>query len=246
MAHINQANRKLFLLLFLLGLAALGTAIPVSTVDGNTPSANVQVEGARGCWVARGFGNSADSPRLLGSSGNPEIDNAHQREGLALVQTFRVSPRGFFFDDRGAPNAYATNKVVNSMGPDGTVVFGLTLINSELKRDGGYGLAVPAIMAHEFAHLLQFKRNSKLPTKQMELQADYLAGWYLGQRSRFIYTDVRPAFQAFFQMGDYEFNNPDHHGTPQQRLAAIQAGFQASDLSLEQAYQRSSELVKSQ
>jgi len=235
--------RKLLLLLLLL-LSTVLVASPSGTTVAVAPRGNANPQRAEGCWVSAGFGNSADSPTLLSSSGNPEIDNAHQREGLALIGKFGVTPRGFFFDDRGAPNAYATNKVANSLGPDGTVVFGLTLIDSELRRDNGYGLAVPAIMAHEFAHIVQYKRGSTLSTKQKELQADYLAGWYLG--NRWIYTDVRAAFEAFFQMGDYQFNNPNHHGTPQQRLAAIQAGFQATRLSFDQAYQQSSAFVKSQ
>jgi hypothetical protein len=229
---------KLILFLSLILFVGVGSTLRTTVAISRPGSANTQ--SSEGCWLSA---SSAGNIELLSLSGNAELDNAHQREGLALIGKFGVTPRGFFFDDHGAPNAYATSKVTNSLGPDGTVVFGLTLLDSELKRDGGYGLAVPAIMAHEFAHIVQFKRKSTLSTKEQELQADYLAGWYLG--NRWIYTDVRAAFEAFFQMGDYQFNSPNHHGTPKQRLAAIQAGFQNTRSAFNEAYQKSSDFVKS-
>lgn len=241
MTYKTGVNRISLLLIILLG--GLLFATPSDGKFGSDNSHRLNLQESQGCWLAAGIGSPNEGPNLLSSSNNRELDAAHQREGLALIGKFGVTPRGYFFDDGGAPNAYATNKVVNPLGPDGTVVFGLQLVNSELRRDGGYGLAVPAIMAHEFAHIVQFKRASTLSTKQKELQADYLAGWYLA--NRWVYTDVRPAFQAFFEKGDYEFNNPNHHGTPQQRLASLQAGFQSKGLTFDQAYQRSSEFVKS-
>jgi hypothetical protein len=243
MTNMSSASRRLFLLLLFLTLGILKASTAISNADDVPRLSKAQIEGAQGCWLAAGLGNSANRPNLLTYSGNQELDAASQREGLELIRKFGVSPRGFFFNDEGAPNAYATNRAENSAGPDGTVVLGLTLVNAELRRDGGAGLAVPAIMAHEFAHIVQYKRNSPLSTKLKELQADYLAGWYLG--NRFIYTNVGPAFQAFFGMGDYKFNDPNHHGTPAQRLSAIKAGLEESKQSFDQAYGRSSEYVKS-
>ncbi len=195
---------------------------------------------AQGCWLSAGTGGTVG--RLMTSSGNAELDQANQREGLALISKFGVRPSGFFFDDSAGKNAYATSQKHSPNGPDGTIVMGLALIQSELNRDGGAGLAVPAIMAHEFAHVVQFKRSSRLSVKEKELQADYLAGWYLG--NRWIYTDVQSAFSAFFEMGDYQFNNPDHHGTPKQRLSAIQAGFKSTKQTFENAYKSGETLVK--
>ncbi len=193
-----------------------------------------------GCFMSA---RAAGDMNLLTYSGNRELDAANQHEGMELIKKFGVTPRGFFFDDGNAPNAFASGKVTNQLGPDGTVAFGLNLLNKELQRDGGSGLAVPAIMAHEFAHIVQFKRNSTLSVRDKELQADYLAGWYLG--SRWIPTDSSAAFKAFFEMGDYQFNNPDHHGTPAQRLKAIQAGVRDTGLSLDNAYKTGATLARS-
>lgn len=196
---------------------------------------------AQGCWLSAGTGGTGGRPTPF--SGNSEIDQATQREGLALIGKFGVSPSGFFFAEGSGRNAYATSQVLSPNGPDGTIVMGLSLIRAELQRDGGAGLAVPAIMAHEFAHVVQFKRGSRMSVKEKELQADYLAGWYMG--NRWIVTDTRSAFAAFFEMGDYQFNHPDHHGTPTQRLAAIQEGLRNSNQSLESAYVASAAFVRS-
>lgn len=237
-----QTLPLLLLLAFIL-LATPDTAISTSKASVRPAPATPQLRG--GCWLS-GLSGSSMSQRILGTTGVPQLDAAFQREGLALVQTFQVAPWGYFLDDRGSPNAMASPDVSNPNGPDGTVVIGLTLLQAELARDRGVGLSVPAIMAHEFAHIVQFKRNVRLPTSKMELQADFLAGWYLGLRSRFIFTDVRPAFQSFFEKGDYAFNDPMHHGTPQQRLNAIASGLQASGLPFPQAYERSLEFARTQ
>lgn len=240
MTRTQLRSDKYFLLLTLVALLLFATSS--FRTRANVGHSTKMLGASEGCWLSAESGALADV-KLLTFSGNLELDNANQREGLALIQKFGVTPRGFFFDDSGAPNAFATNKVQNNFGPDGTIAMGLTLINSELSRDGGSGLAVPAIMAHEFAHIVQYKRNSQLSIKEKELQADYLAGWYLG--NRWIYTDTRAAFQSFFEMGDYQFNSPNHHGTPKQRLSAIKAGFEATKQSFDQAYNKSAEFVKS-
>jgi hypothetical protein len=43
-------------------------------------------------------------------------------------------------------------------------------------------------------------------------------------------VNVSTAFRSVFEKGDYAFNEPDHHGTPAQRLAAATAGFQFSSV----------------
>ena len=190
----------------------------------------------RGCWLGAGAGGIAGKP-IFYPSGNPRMDMGFQQEGMALVQLFGIAPRFFYLDDRGSPNAYATPEVVNPMGPDGTILIGINLIQSEALRDNGIGFSLAAILAHEFTHLVQFKYGIgvNLPTKYRELHADFMAGWYMGLRERYLFTDVRPALQSFFEHGDYGFNRRDHHGTPEQRLLAVQSGYQSSELPLEEA-----------
>jgi predicted metalloprotease len=95
---------------------------------------------------------------------------------------------------------------------------------------------IAAVCAHEFGHILQYKRGlySQLkvgqPTsRRVELQADYFAGYFAGIRKR-----ERSSFPAaVFAMTQYTFgdnmaNEPQHHGTPQERGAAVVAGYQAA------------------
>ena len=190
-----------------------------------------------GCGISS-LGRLGGRERLQMWTGNRLIDAAYQREGLFLVQLFQVTAAGSFMDDSDAPNAYATPEQIFPNGPDGTVVFGMSLLGHELERDGGIGLAVPAIMAHEFSHLRQFKdrriMHNSIPWR--ELHADFLAGWYLSRRKLAAPTDVRPAMSSFFEMGDYEFNDPNHHGTPDQRLDCLIAGMQSRARDVRRAF----------
>jgi len=95
-----------------------------------------------------------------------------------------VNP-GFKYINDLRPNAFATDQsIVNNT--QGTVYVGLNLINSEFERGDLGGIAVAGICAHECAHIYQ-NRNGwiqrlRAPTaKLVELQADYLAGFYFGR-----------------------------------------------------------------
>ena len=60
--------------------------------------------------------------------------------------------------------------------------------------------------------------------------ADIMAGWAIGiyydvgQDDRALRRRYSDAAQAMFDVGDYAFNSPNHHGTPRQRQAAFELG----------------------
>jgi hypothetical protein len=65
-----------------------------------------------------------------------------------------------------------------------------------------------------------------------ELQADCYAGtWanYENQQGRLEDGDVDEALSAALAVGDFDASNPAHHGTPEQRRAAWENGFDAGD-----------------
>lgn len=223
------------------GLPLVPTPIPSKPyVSGGTSRSVGSLRG--GCWLAASSGGVPG--RTSPSSGNQTLDRALLSEGQWVTRSFGVSVFAVFLDDEDAPNAFASPAVTSSAYPDGTIALGKTLLNSELGRDVGMGFAVIAIMSHECAHIMQNKNRIRLPGRYQELQADFMAGWYLGARSRFMYTDVRPAFEAFFAIGDYDFNSPGHHGTPAERLGAIQAGYRNSGLSALAALSMSTNLFR--
>jgi hypothetical protein len=188
------------------------------------------------------------SGEFLDSTGNSQLDATLVAELNLLATGFTVHPRFHVFDDGKAPNAFATPERTDTSPrfPDGTVVFGMTLMREEFSRSSGRGYAIPAIMAHEFGHILQYRLGVQMPTKMMELQADVLAGWYLAHRSDYAWTDVQEPLRSFFEKGDYQFNNPDHHGTPKERLSAIAFGLTLGRANIQQAFQESTRYITSQ
>lgn len=164
-----------------------------------------------------------------------------------VAGSFAVAPAVRYYDDAGHPNAFAT-PVLTEGAPDGTVRIGVVLVSSEIRRfvqtDYGqraYTYGVTAVVAHEMAHVAQMKRGAGASGPATELQADFLAGWYF---ARLAATDpnfalnagLRDGMNAFFSRGDYFFNLPQHHGTPEQRLAAFLAGYNVGPVGVEQAW----------
>ncbi|MTI29559.1 hypothetical protein [Xanthovirga aplysinae] len=95
------------------------------------------------------------------------------------------------------------------------------------------------IMAHEWAHQIQFDHfslwypngaadNEPEATRTTELEADFIAAYYLTHKKGATYNwkRVEDFFELFFNIGDCSFTSPGHHGTPVQRLRAAEAGFQ--------------------
>ena len=98
----------------------------------------------------------------------------------------------------------------------------------------GFGDVAPqAIYAHEFAHHIQNQNdyfNDPLATqgdppeqtRYTELMADAYSAYYLTHKrgATMNRKRVEQFLQVFFQIGDCAFDNPGHHGTPNQRMAA--------------------------
>jgi hypothetical protein len=197
-----------------------------------------------GCAVpaerADHFFRGASETRLYISGAEPMIERSGDRAfDFALAQTlgrlsrtFEVLPGFAYFDDGPARNAYATS-AVRGQGRDGTVMFGQNLLAHLLRQPEHPDVAVAAVCAHEFAHILQFRHrlHSALivggRVRRAELQADFFAGYFAGLRKR-----ERPEFPAavfaatHHGLGDNMLDNPQHHGTPDERARAIVFGFE--------------------
>ena len=67
---------------------------------------------------------------------------------------------------------------------------------------------IKAILAHEFAHALQDKSglyNIWTGGKKVELHADFLAGYYIGQKGLISKEKLKTFAQEFFDRGDFAF-----------------------------------------
>jgi hypothetical protein len=200
-----------------------------------------------GCWLAeadvdRIYPHGAPTAQyatgeepLHHSSGDRDFDRALVHTLAKCADLLQVLPGFAFFDDSAAPNAYATNRV-RMQRADGTVIFGKTLLRELLRRPEAPDACVASVCAHEFGHILQFKTGlaqrltANQPTvKRLELHADFLAGYFAGTRKK-----ERQSFPAAvfamtqYMYGDTGVNNPQHHGTHEQRGAAVVHGFEAS------------------
>jgi hypothetical protein len=102
-----------------------------------------------------------------------------------------------------------------------------------------------AVLAHEFGHHMQYMakqspnnqagkvlagRLNSAKTPQIELMADTISGWVLGRmnmnsRKSLGKNSIRRTLQRMYNLGDFDFNSPNHHGTPKQRVAAFTYGY---------------------
>ncbi len=156
-----------------------------------------------------------------------QLNNVTIREIWNIQNCLAVYPIFYFYDDKDGNNAMATDEVTAQNGPDGTIAFGKHLFNSEFIKTYG-GTTIPIIMAHEYAHIVDYKYGAlhNVGSKKTELFADYLAGFYMYHRvANGIPTDVPACLESFKSLGDTDFGSETHHGTPEERYAALFGGF---------------------
>jgi uncharacterized protein len=91
--------------------------------------------------------------------------------------------------------------------------------------------ALAYIIGHEYAHAMQQEFGFQPETTPIgELQADCLAGLYLGTIPdvSFDRQDIAEIRNLAYQLGDNALTHPDHHGTPVERLKAVETGIQGA------------------
>jgi hypothetical protein len=179
----------------------------------------------------------------LNSTGSEKLDGILLSEAKALKNYFKIEVELAAYDDKNSPNAFAS-PICRNLGCDGSVRIGKTLLLDEIVSASGY-ISVQGIMAHEYAHIVQFQQKSNLKGKYAELQADFLAGWYLGKAKYLTPQELTPFAESLYKKGDYFFWDVQHHGTPKERASMMVAGFENESLSLGDAYNKSISFLKS-
>ena len=101
---------------------------------------------------------------------------------------------------------------------------------------GDFGLAY--VVAHEYAHNVQYElgfyelQPRDRGVRAFELQADCMAGLWgnsVYRAGRIKPGDVEEAMSTALAAGDFDYNNEQHHGTPQERRAAWLLGYESGD-----------------
>jgi len=108
------------------------------------------------------------------------------------------------------------------------LIFGDGMLDA-LSALGMTDVAPKAVLAHEFGHHVQFEDNlynsplrGARATRRTELMADAMGTYFL-THSRGLSLNTRRVLEAektFYEVGDCAFTDPNHHGTPNQRLRA--------------------------
>jgi hypothetical protein len=222
----------------------LGGALTL--LSGHCACAQVERQHGPGCMLdpqqAEPFLATATEPqlfdhgdeKLIASTGNKDFDFALAQTLSRITEVYGVLPGFSFFDDYDGEVAYAT-PVKRLQRADGTVLFGKRYFMHTMESKEAPEVGVIATCAHEFGHIVQYKHDLKnrltegQPTlKRLELNADFFAGYFAGVRKL-----EKPEFPAAvfaanrYAHGDYHTTRT-HHGTPDERAAAIVRGFETS------------------
>ncbi|MDF2640230.1 MAG: metalloprotease [Novosphingobium lindaniclasticum] len=193
-----------------------------------------------GCWIPEdrmqpyfdrsegGFafhhtGNEPMNPH----SGDRSLDMAMAKALSSISAEFGVLPAfGFYREASNGKNALATKRRALNRA-DGTVLFGLNLLNDLLQLKINRDAAIVAVCAHEYGHIVASKLNiqttlnpSGIDPFRSEQFADYISGFYAGIRK--LRNINFPAVAFAVQQG--RSGGPDH-GTGKQRSDAVIAGF---------------------
>lgn len=171
---------------------------------------------------------------LISSTGDRDFDYALAQTLSRITDVYGVLPGFSFYDDYDGPNAYATS-VKRLQRADGTVLFGKRYFMRAMEVKESPEVGVIATCAHEFGHIVQYKHGlqkrltqGRPDVKLAELNADFFAGYFAGARKL-----EKPDFPAAvfavnrYERGEYH-TSKNHHGTPEERSAAIVRGFETS------------------
>jgi hypothetical protein len=172
--------------------------------------------------------------KLVASTGNREFDYALAQTLSHLTDLFGVLPGFCFYDDYDGPNAFATDAKKMARA-DGTVLYGKRHFLNHMAMQESPEVVVTATCAHEFGHIVQYKHNltkrltdGQPNAKRAELNADFFAGYYAGARKLQKPDYPAAVFAANrYDRGDF-VTDQTHHGTPDERAAAVVRGFETA------------------
>jgi hypothetical protein len=114
-----------------------------------------------------------------------------------------------------------------------TLVVGIEFFLQQANPPGNINSAI-AILAHESAHAFQTKHglldmlveSNPHRVKCIELHADFLAGGYMGWRSRTYEISDKHLTAMFYSLGDTFSDDDGHHGRGAERYLSFRQGFQ--------------------
>lgn len=227
----NAYSRRTFLTTMIAGIAACGCGLGDSGND--TPPAGSpppSTGGGRlttfsaGCYspAMAGFGSESMGCGVGTTFGDPWFDQRFVQERQLQGGFFSgFTPAVYVLDECSPQQANALSD------PRGFILFGKWLASKTIIETRSE-LPIAGILAHEWAHQVQFRygwmQTGEPTVRRTELEADMWSGLYMGMAKNWAGPQMSAYFQALFNLGDYQFNNRNHHGTPNQRMSAGATG----------------------
>ena len=169
-----------------------------------------------------GYSSSSAFVSAISASLNDAVYDKKMRDEVAAQRRFfqGVNAEVEIMDERSYElrNAYSSKR--------GKIYFGKNMFYYTIRHFNE--LAVAGILAHEWGHRVQFTFHwdKQLTGPELELEADALSGYYMALEKSFAWGQIDQYFASTFNTGDYEVASPQHHGTPNQRVAAAYLGVQ--------------------
>lgn len=168
--------------------------------------------------------NATQSGQVISSFGNAQYDAKFSEEVALQSMFYEEIPTdvGILLE----PSVEKKNAFASS---DGYILFGYHLFHETLYNFGELPLA--GILAHEWGHRTQQElhwQDYSQPAHR-ELEADAFSGFYLFLAKQWAWSRVDQYYTAIMAFGDYNFNSPYHHGTPNERLAAARLGVEVAE-----------------
>lgn len=212
--------------------------------SGYSNERSIYVDTHKGCSASAASRSSGQRFTIIPFPGNAAFKrhffkNTDKMADLFLGDSFTY-PDIQFFDDEGRPNAWAVSAKSQYARPK--VLIGPNMIEFLVDPilTGGTGFntaALSSVLAHEYAHLVQFELDARGSTKELELMADTLSGYHSAfgaivadrydlssDQLRGLSYQLSNSQKRVFELGDYKIYDRNHHGTPRERLRAFNAG----------------------
>ncbi len=171
---------------------------------------------------------------LLASASIAQADMAPRRvadqtfSGIRHIHGAQATPRMYFGVRPGRLVSSCGRITGSAYCPADHALFITTDHIAVAYQHGDAALAY--VIAHEYAHAMQMAFGlMPRQTRISELQADCLAGAYLGSLPNLVFdrSDIREIASLAYRLGDYTWGR-GHHGTPRQRVNAVVRGMEAA------------------
>ncbi len=189
------------------------------------PEPQQQVYGKVGCYSASFNEAQGYGPRIY-TLGNAYYDQKLNEEIYLQRNFYTGVPANVYLFREHSPqdkNSYAFSTGFIILG-----YYNLSYISNNFND-----LGIAGLLAHEWGHRVQYVHNWSTGNPRMELEADAFSGYYMALAKQMSWNSIQGYFAYVHNTGDFYLNHPQHHGTPNQRLASAYLGVNTAVIAMQ-------------